>query len=123
MSPASSIFSSSDSASQLSSPFFSSYAYRTSRRDETEKYCAHVHSFISFILVKGLVQDPYMAARAGVEPRTLRLKAIDSTKALPCLTCVPLDIYLYSALLEYLIVRASFNVQWCTKCAVMNKNV
>src|SRR6218665_1972529 len=28
---------------------------------------------------------PYMAARAGVEPTTLRLKAIDSTNAPPCL--------------------------------------
>src|SRR6218665_655645 len=35
---------------------------------------------------KGLVQGPYMAARAGVEPTTLRLKAIDSTKAPPCPT-------------------------------------
>src|SRR6218665_830909 len=34
---------------------------------------------------KGLAQGPYMAARAGVEPTTLRLKAIDSTKAPPCL--------------------------------------
>src|SRR6218665_2787721 len=36
------------------------------------------------ILTKGLAQGPYMAARAGVEPTTLRLKAIDSTKAPPC---------------------------------------
>src|SRR6218665_2322530 len=28
-----------------------------------------------------LVQGPYVTARAGVEPTTLRLKAIDSTKA------------------------------------------
>ena len=33
---------------------------------------------------KELAQSPYMAARAGVEPTTLRLKAIDSTKAPPC---------------------------------------
>src|SRR6218665_1720337 len=31
-----------------------------------------------------------MAARAGVEPTTLRLKAIDSTKAPPCPTLLPL---------------------------------
>src|SRR6218665_208446 len=37
---------------------------------------------------KGLAQGPYMAARAGVEPTTLRLKAIDSTKAPPCPTYV-----------------------------------
>ena len=35
---------------------------------------------------KGLAQGPYMAARAGVEPTTLRLKAIDSTKAPACPT-------------------------------------
>ena len=33
---------------------------------------------------KGLAQGPYVAARVGVEPMTLRLKAIDSTKAPPC---------------------------------------
>jgi len=33
---------------------------------------------------KGLAQGPYVAARAEVEPTTLRLKAIDSTKAPPC---------------------------------------
>ena len=30
---------------------------------------------------KELAQGPYVAARAGVEPTTLRLKVIDSTKA------------------------------------------
>src|SRR6218665_623612 len=35
---------------------------------------------------KGLAEGPYMAARARVEPTTLRLKAIDSTKAPPCPT-------------------------------------
>ena len=32
---------------------------------------------------KGLAQGPYLAARAGVEPTTLRLKVIVSTKAPP----------------------------------------
>src|SRR6218665_3014115 len=32
---------------------------------------------------KGLAQGPYVAARAGVEPTTLRLKVIASTKAPP----------------------------------------
>ena len=32
---------------------------------------------------KGLTQGPYVAARAGVEPTTLRLKVIVSTKAPP----------------------------------------
>src|SRR6218665_1070153 len=38
---------------------------------------------------KGLAQGPYMAARAGVEPTTLRLRAVDSTKEPPC----PVPIY------------------------------
>src|SRR6218665_1447421 len=33
---------------------------------------------------KGFAQGLYMAARAGVDPMTLRLKAINSTKAPPC---------------------------------------
>src|SRR6218665_1747877 len=37
-------------------------------------------------LGKGLAQGLYLAARAGVEPTTLRLKAIDSIKAPPCPT-------------------------------------
>src|SRR6218665_235845 len=32
---------------------------------------------------KGLAQGPYVAARAGVEPTTLRLKVMVSTKARP----------------------------------------
>src|SRR6218665_1931225 len=37
---------------------------------------------------KGLAQGPYVAARAGIEPTTLRLKVIDSTKAPPCSTFI-----------------------------------
>ena len=32
-------------------------------------------------LSEGLAQSPYVAARAGVEPMTLRTKGIDSTNA------------------------------------------
>src|SRR6218665_3612889 len=35
---------------------------------------------------KGLARGPYMAARAGVEPTTLRLRVISSTNAPPCPT-------------------------------------
>src|SRR6218665_1444769 len=35
---------------------------------------------------KRLAKGPYVAARAGVEPTTLRLKVIVSTKAPPCPT-------------------------------------
>src|SRR6218665_416962 len=43
-------------------------------------------------LGKGLAQGPYMAARAGVEPTILRLKAIDSTKAPPCPTTMNIEL-------------------------------
>src|SRR6218665_2166485 len=41
---------------------------------------------------KGLAQDPYVAARAGVKPKTLRTKGVDSTKVPPhpTLSCVVL---------------------------------
>ena len=32
---------------------------------------------------EGLAQGPYVAARVGVEPMTLRMKGVDSTKAPP----------------------------------------
>ena len=32
---------------------------------------------------EGLYQDPYVAAKAGIEPMTLRTKGVDSTSALP----------------------------------------
>src|SRR6218665_1382936 len=49
----------------------------------------HVHcAGISHRSAKGtvseeLAQDPYLAARAGVKPMTLRTKSVDSTKAPP----------------------------------------
>ena len=36
---------------------------------------------------KGLAQGPYVVARAGVEPTTLRLRVIDLTNAPPRLSC------------------------------------
>src|SRR6218665_2236955 len=49
-------------------------------------YCIGVSSRSAQATVgKGLAQGPYIAARVGVEPTTLPLKAIDSTKAPPLL--------------------------------------
>ena len=50
--------------------------------DTVSEFHAEAHRQLG----KGLAQGPYMAARAGVEPTTLWLKAIDSTKAPPCPT-------------------------------------
>src|SRR6218665_3418331 len=41
------------------------------------------HGYSAGIVSKGLAQGPYVAARAGVEPMTLRIKGVDSTKAPP----------------------------------------
>jgi len=39
---------------------------------------------------EGLTQDPYMAARAGVEPMILRTKSVDSSNARPITMFNPL---------------------------------
>jgi len=36
---------------------------------------------------EGLAQGPYVAARAGFKPVTLRMKGVESTNAPPRLTC------------------------------------
>src|SRR6218665_4086579 len=65
-------------------PFKSSATQRRSRLQHG--YCIGVSCRSGQATVgKGLAQGLYMAARAGVEPTTLRLKAIDSTKAPPCI--------------------------------------
>ena len=69
----------------LQRPFKSSTTQRCSRLQHG--YCIGVSRRSAKATVgKGLAQGPYMAARAGIEPTTLRLKAIDSTKAPPCPT-------------------------------------
>jgi|SRR6218665_155699 len=45
---------------------------------------------------EGLAQGPYLAARAGFVPMTLRSKGIDSTNASPRLTCVCVYIEIYT---------------------------
>ena len=46
--------------------------------------CRSLHAEVLQTTVsEGLAQGPYMAARAGFEPMTLRLKGIDSTNAPP----------------------------------------
>src|SRR6218665_1554390 len=64
-------------------PFKSS---TTQRRSQLQHgYCIGVSCRSAQATVgKGLAQGPYMAARAGVEPMTLRLKVIISTNAPPC---------------------------------------
>ena len=50
-------------------------------------YCAEFHAEAPQATASlGLAQGPYVAARAGFEPTTLRSKGFDSTKAPPRLT-------------------------------------
>src|SRR6218665_2523741 len=79
----------------LKRPFKSSTTQRHSRLQHG--YCIGVSRLSAQTTAgKGLAQGPYMAARAGVEPTTLRLKAIDSTKAPPCPTEIYIYIYIYT---------------------------
>ena len=61
-----------------------------------------------------------MAARAGVEPTTLRLKAVDSTKAQPCPTSATMShmVALYMMFCYKLIVTRS-----CTGMAVLQRQL
>src|SRR6218665_3097987 len=60
--------------------FKSSTTHRRSRLQNG--YCIGVSRRIAQATAgKGLAQGPYVTARAGVEPTTLRLKVNDSTKA------------------------------------------
>ena|SRR6218665_1675277 len=64
------------------------YSTTTQRRSRQQHgYCIGVSRRSAQETVsEGLAQGPYMAARVGVVPATLRSKVIDSTKAPPCLT-------------------------------------
>src|SRR6218665_2524552 len=65
-----------------SAPFKSSTTQRRSRLQHG--YCIGASCRSAQTTVgKGLAQGPYVAARTGVESTTIRLKVIDSTKALP----------------------------------------
>src|SRR6218665_2686018 len=60
-------------------PFKSSTTQRRSRLQHG--YCIGVSRRCAQATAgKGLVQGPYVAARAGIEPTTLRLKVINSTQ-------------------------------------------
>jgi len=67
-------------------PFKSSTTQRRSRLQHG--YCIGVSRQSAQATVgKGLAQGPYVTARAEIEPTTLRLKVIDSTKAPSRLIC------------------------------------
>src|SRR6218665_377547 len=57
---------------------------------------------------KGLAQGPYLAARAGVKPTTLRLKFIVSTKAPPRPTTIS-DIRTILSTLLFSVIRKTFS--------------
>src|SRR6218665_3520576 len=61
---------------------------------------------------KGLAQSPYTAARAGVEPTTLRLKVIVSTKAppRPTLHLTYLTLHYQETEDRYLIIHRSLHL-------------
>src|SRR6218665_68598 len=70
-------------------------ATTTQRRSRLQHgYCIGVSRRSARATVsEGLAQGLYMSVRAGVEPLTLRLKVINSTKAPPCLSRLVLFIH------------------------------
>src|SRR6218665_1296496 len=56
--------------------------------------CRSLHAkALQAIAGKGLAQGPYMAARAGFEPTTLRSNRVVSTNAPPCPTNTIVSVY------------------------------
>ena len=67
-----------------------------SRSRLQHRYCIGVsHRSAQATAGKGPAQGPYMAARAGVEPTTLRLRVIASTNAPPFPTLPLWDLFLF----------------------------
>src|SRR6218665_3754462 len=66
-------------------PLLSQLLLGTQRRSRLQHgYCIGVSRRSAQATVsKGLAQGPYVAARAGVEPTTLRLRVVDLTNAPP----------------------------------------
>ena len=70
---------------------FRLFLYRLLKSTTTQRCSRHSTDTVSEFHTKetqataseGLSQNPYMVARAGVEPATLRMKGVDSTNAPP----------------------------------------
>src|SRR6218665_2054364 len=62
-------------------------AFQKRSRPQQLTLCRSLHAeALQVIAGKGLAQGPYMAARAGFEPTTLRSNGVASTNAPPCPT-------------------------------------
>ena len=59
---------------------------------------------------KGLAQGPYVAARAEVEPTTLRLKVIDSTNAPPRPTIIFTILYFTCTIMIFTILYFTYEL-------------
>ena len=76
------------------------------------RYCIRVsRRSVQATVGKGLAQGPYVTARVGVEPKTLRLKVIDSTKApsrpnlLYNRACIYIYMYIYTYIYTYIYIH------------------
>src|SRR6218665_661170 len=98
--------------------------YTTQRRSRLQHgYCIGVSRRSAQATVgKGLAQGPYVAARAEVEPTTLRLKVIVSTKAPPQPTVAP-SVFLKHFFTHNVIYTFSFRRQEGPAASPALKNV
>ena len=59
-------------------------SFQKRSRPQQLTLCRSLHAeALQTTVSEGLAQDPYVAARVGIEPTTLRSKGIDSTNAPP----------------------------------------
>ena len=66
---------------KFTSFFYILYVYFVPPYFDHDAFMHHPMHVLDALGGKGLAQGPYVTARAGVEPTTLRLKVIASTKA------------------------------------------
>ena len=66
---------------------------------DTKQLCRSLHAeALQATVSEGLAQGPYIAARAGFEPKTLLSKGVVSTNAPPCPHIFVHNTFLYSGI-------------------------
>ena len=63
----------------ISTALLTALAYQKCSQPQQLTLCQSLHAKALHATSEGLAQGPYMVARAGFEPATLRLKGMDST--------------------------------------------
>src|SRR6218665_3629611 len=99
----------------ISIALLTAWAFQKRSRPQQLTLCRSLHAeALQAIAGKGLAQGPYMAARAGFEPTTLRSNGVASTNAPPCPTTMIVCMLFprtYTTHISYLYTKYYFHFQ------------